>query len=57
MYSVSLLTLFRDESGASAVEYGLIVALVAVFLVAALDGMGSSVSQTVTHAATSLKAG
>lgn len=57
MYSVSLLTLFRDESGASAVEYGLIVALVAVLLVAALDGMGSSLSQTVTHAANSLKAG
>ncbi|MGD8809016.1 MAG: Flp family type IVb pilin [Gammaproteobacteria bacterium] len=40
----------RDETGASAVEYGLIVALVAVLAVAGLDALGSSLSQTVSTA-------
>ncbi len=41
----------KDESGATAIEYGLIAALVAVVLVVALGAMGTKLSgtfQTVT---------
>lgn len=36
----------KDESGATAIEYGLIAALVAVVLVTALTTMGSKLSST-----------
>ena len=36
----------KDESGATAIEYGLIAALVAVVLVSALSAMGGKLSQT-----------
>lgn len=35
----------KDESGATAIEYGLIAALVAVACIVALEAMGSSLSQ------------
>lgn len=34
----------KDESGATAIEYGLIAALIAVALIAALETMGGSLS-------------
>ena len=34
----------KDESGATAIEYGLIAALIAVVLVGALQAVGSSLS-------------
>ena len=34
----------KDESGATAIEYGLIAALVSVAAIAALQGMGESLS-------------
>lgn len=34
----------KDESGATAIEYGLIAALVSVAAIAALRGMGNSLS-------------
>jgi pilus assembly protein Flp/PilA len=34
--------LLRDESGATAIEYGLIAALVAVAIIVALTALGSS---------------
>ena len=34
----------KDESGATAIEYGLIAALVSVAAIAALQGMGQSLS-------------
>jgi pilus assembly protein Flp/PilA len=37
---------FKDESGATAIEYGLIAALVAVVLVTALTAMGGSLENT-----------
>jgi pilus assembly protein Flp/PilA len=40
--------LIRDEAGATAIEYGLIAALIAVGLIGALSGLGSSLSQTFT---------
>jgi pilus assembly protein Flp/PilA len=36
----------RNESGATAIEYGLIAALVAVVLVSALGAMGTNLSAT-----------
>ncbi|HVI31120.1 Flp family type IVb pilin [Phenylobacterium sp.] len=36
----------KDESGATAIEYGLIAALVAVVLVTALTAMGNKLSGT-----------
>lgn len=36
----------KDESGATAIEYGLIAALIAVVLVAALTSMGTKLSTT-----------
>ena len=36
----------KDESGATAIEYGLIAALVAVVLVTALGAMGAKLSGT-----------
>ncbi|MEL7480641.1 MAG: Flp family type IVb pilin [Pseudomonadota bacterium] len=34
----------KDESGATAIEYGLIAALIAVVIIAAVTNVGSSVS-------------
>ena len=36
------MNLLKDESGATAIEYGLIAALVSVAAIAALSAMGSS---------------
>jgi pilus assembly protein Flp/PilA len=38
----------NDESGATAIEYGLIAALVAVAIIVALTAMGSSLSDLFT---------
>ena len=35
---------FKDECGASAVEYGLLVSLIAVVIIAAVTTLGTSVS-------------
>ena len=43
-----------DESGATAIEYGLIAALVAVVLVTALGAMGTKLSGTFTKVSTAL---
>jgi pilus assembly protein Flp/PilA len=45
---------FKDESGATAIEYGLIAALVAVVLVTALGAMGTKLSGTFTKVTTAL---
>src|SRR5262249_29944339 len=41
----TLKTFAKDESGATAIEYGLIAALVAVGLIAALTALGSSLGK------------
>ena len=42
-----LLTCFvKDESGATAIEYGLIAALIAVGIIAAARGLGSQIGDT-----------
>jgi pilus assembly protein Flp/PilA len=39
---------FKDESGASAVEYGLLVALIAVVIISAVKGLGTTLQSTFT---------
>ncbi|MGV2101395.1 Flp family type IVb pilin [Rhizobium sp. 21-4511-3d] len=38
--------LFRDESGATAIEYGLIAALISVALIAGASSLGNSINAT-----------
>ncbi|MDE2183924.1 MAG: Flp family type IVb pilin [Alphaproteobacteria bacterium] len=44
----------RDQSGATAIEYGLIAALIAVVIIGALTAVGTSLSATLNSVATSL---
>lgn len=44
----------RDESGATAIEYGLIAALVSVAAITALQAMGSSLDQMFTKISSTL---
>lgn len=41
-----LAKLRRNEAGATAIEYGLIAALIAVAAIAAMQGMGSQLTST-----------
>jgi pilus assembly protein Flp/PilA len=45
----------RDESGATAIEYGLIAALIAVVIIGAVTAVGTKLSTTFTTVSTSLK--
>lgn len=38
--------LFRDEAGATAIEYGLIAALIAVAAITAMQGLGNELQTT-----------
>lgn len=44
----------NDESGASAVEYGLLVALIAVVLIGAVTALGGSLKNMFTNLATTI---
>ena len=39
---------FKDESGATAIEYGLIVALIAVVIIGAVTAIGTTLNGTFT---------
>lgn len=45
----------KDESGATAIEYGLIASLVAIAIIAAVTTLGSKLSGTFTNVANNLK--
>jgi pilus assembly protein Flp/PilA len=45
----------NDESGATAIEYGLIVALIAVVIITAFTTLGQNINTKMTAAANSLK--
>jgi pilus assembly protein Flp/PilA len=45
----------RDESGATAIEYGLIAALIAVVVITALTSIGTNLNTKFTSIATSLR--
>lgn len=44
----------RDEEGATAIEYGLIAALIAVAAIAAMQSLGTSLNTTFTNASTAM---
>jgi pilus assembly protein Flp/PilA len=44
----------RDESGATAIEYGLIAALIAVVIITALTSIGSNLNTKLNSVATAL---
>jgi pilus assembly protein Flp/PilA len=45
---------FQDEAGASAVEYGLLVALIAVVIITAVTTLGTNLSSKFNSVATSI---
>lgn len=45
----------RDESGATAIEYGLIAALIAVVIITALQTLGGNLNDVMTKVGDSLK--
>ena len=50
-------SLVRDEQGASAIEYGLIAALIAVAAITAMTNLGSTLSGTFTNVDTNMTKG
>ena len=51
----TFLKFFSDKSGATAIEYGLIAALIAVVIIGAVTAVGTSLSTTFTSVSTGLK--
>jgi pilus assembly protein Flp/PilA len=49
--------LLKDEKGATAIEYGLIVALIAVAAITALSGLGNQLNTTLKGAQTGMARG
>jgi pilus assembly protein Flp/PilA len=50
----SIRNFFKDESGASAVEYGLLVALIAVVIIAGVTLLGQKLNTMFTGVATTI---
>ena len=50
-----LLRFVGDESGATAIEYGLIAAGISVAIIAVVQGLGSNLNATFTSVSTALK--
>lgn len=48
--------MIRDSKGATAIEYGLIAALIAVAAITAMGSLGSQVSKTFSNVTTNMKA-
>ncbi|MFA4903032.1 MAG: Flp family type IVb pilin [Desulfobaccales bacterium] len=53
-YFQKTMTFLRDEEGASAIEYALLVGLIAVAIVAAVTALGTKVASTFSKATTAL---
>jgi len=51
----TLARFFKNESGATAIEYGLIAALIAVVIIGAVTSVGTNLSGTFNTVATSIK--
>jgi pilus assembly protein Flp/PilA len=49
------LRFLTDQSGATAIEYGLIAAGISLAIIAAVNGLGSTLNNTYTSINTSLK--
>jgi pilus assembly protein Flp/PilA len=52
--SATLIKLLKNEDGATAIEYGLIAALIAVAAIAAMTSVGTSLTGIFTRVANSL---
>lgn len=52
-----LLQLWRDEDGATAIEYALIAGLIAVVLIATLTTLGEDIKETFTKIGSAIKTG
>jgi len=50
-YLTTFLNLTRDERGVTALEYGLIAALIAVVIITAVSTLGTNLSDTFTNIA------
>ncbi|MBV9930488.1 MAG: Flp family type IVb pilin [Alphaproteobacteria bacterium] len=46
--------LIKNDKGATAIEYGLIAALIAVAAIAAMQGVGGSLNKTFSNVSTTL---
>jgi pilus assembly protein Flp/PilA len=46
---------FRDETGATAIEYGLIAAGISVAIIAVVNGLGTQLNTTFSSVSTQLK--
>jgi pilus assembly protein Flp/PilA len=51
----TLFRFLRDDSGATAIEYGLIAAGISVAIIAVVQGLGSNLNTTFTSVQTALK--
>lgn len=49
--------LFLDDKGATAIEYGLIAALIAVAAVGAMSGLGEQIGKTMNNSSTTMSKG
>ncbi len=52
---ITVLRLLRHTRGATAIEYGLIAALIAVTAIAAMKSLGNNLKATFNNVATNLK--
>ncbi|WP_374591020.1 Flp family type IVb pilin [Novosphingobium sp.] len=50
-----LLGIFRNQDGATAIEYGLIAALISVAALTAMQGLGTELSSTFSQVSTAMK--
>ncbi len=51
----SILRFIRNESGATAIEYGLIAAGISVAIIAVVQGLGTNLNNTFQSVSTALK--
>jgi pilus assembly protein Flp/PilA len=49
--------IFTNKKGATAIEYGLIAALIAVAAIAAMQGLGNQLTKTFNNVSSNMKAG
>ena len=54
MLAKHLIRMFSDDSGATAIEYGLIAALIAVAIIGAATTVGTNLGTTFSNVASSL---
>jgi pilus assembly protein Flp/PilA len=51
----TIISFFKDENGATAIEYGLIAALISVAAIGAMTAVGGKLNTTFTSVSSSLK--